>query len=530
MSSACRRTSEPDLNTEGSLLNISFTLRMPVASGATQARMRAMRRTLLGSSAGIALAAVLTAAMVPLRSHMSIATAGLVLVVPVVSGVTLGGYTAGLISVAAGFLLYDFFFIPPYYTLDVGAAQNWIVLAVYAVVMVLVARVVAVLEVATKTSTARALNARRLFEVSERLVPDRSPEELARVIVDAVRSAFEVSGAALLMARRGRLEVAATSGVQIADGSLARLQPNAHTPVPLSTDTPEGSVLTLALATSGGPVGLLVLTGVPTATAVREVLPALANHLALALERAQMHERVRRAELLEEVDRLRHALVGAVSHDLRTPLATIKVASSTLVSPDAHLGETERRELYTLIDTQADRLTKIVDNVLDMTRIQAGVLEPRSEAWSLLDMVADALSLVRPSMEDRVIEVNIPPAMPLVYADHLLVEQALYNLIDNADRHGPAGTPITVDAEVVGAARVQVSVTDSGAGVPPEERQNIFDTFVRFDTGGRSGLGLAIARAFVQAHGERIWVEDAPGRGARFVFTLPVASRRAEAS
>lgn len=482
-----------------------------------------MRRTLVGSATGIGLAAVLTAGMLPFRAHMSIATAGLVLMVPVVAGVTTGGYAAGLVGVGAGFLLYDYVFIPPYYTLSVGAAQNWIVLGVYAVVMMLVARVVAGLESATQASYARALNARRLFEVSERLLPDRSPHDLARAIVSVVHEQFRLSGVTLLLARHGGLEVAAAAGVPAAEESLARLRPDAHVPVPLQGGGGGESVQTLALAASGRPVGLLVLTGVPPTAAVKEVLPALANHLALALERAEMRDRVRHAEVLEEIDRLRHALVGAVSHDLRTPLATIKIASSTLVSPDANLSGPDAQELCALIDTQADRLTKIVESVLDMTRIQAGVLEPRLASCSVLDMVAAAVSLVRPSIEERVIDVNVPATMPLVSVDHLLVEQALYNLIDNADRHGPPGTPITVDAGTNGDGRVRISVTDSGPGVPPDDRESIFDSFVRFDTGGRSGLGLAIAKAFIEAHGERIWVEEAPGRGARFVFTLPVA-------
>jgi two-component system sensor histidine kinase KdpD len=462
--------------------------------------------------------------MLPVRSHLSIATAGLVLVIPVVAGVVTGGFGAGLISVAAGFVVYDIVFIPPYSTLTVGAAENWVALAVYTVTMVLVARVVAHLEEASAASRNRAASARRLLDISEVLLVDQTVPELSQTIVDKVRDSFGFAGVGLVVSTGGRLEVAAESGQPVGEAALSRFQPGATVPMSLSIDRSEGGIHTLALATSGRPVGLLALAGRPEPREMREVLPVLANQLALALERAQLHERVRQAELLEEADRLRHALVGAVSHDLCTPLATIKVASSTLVDPAAVLTGEDTAELYDLIDTQADRLTRIVNNVLDMTRVQAGVLEPRRESWSAADLLSECISAIRPSIDDRLVELRVPPWLPLVYVDQVLVEQILANLLENADRHGPTGTVITVEAELSTTDGVAVSVTDRGPGVRPGERDTIFDTFARFDTGGRAGLGLAIAKAFVEAQGGHIWVEDAPGGGARFVFTLAAAS------
>ncbi|MBV9659639.1 MAG: DUF4118 domain-containing protein, partial [Acidimicrobiales bacterium] len=390
-----------------------------------------MRRSHWGSAVGVGLALLLGAAMLPLRSHLSIATAGLVLVVPVAAGVATGGYTAGLVSVLAGFLIYDFAFIPPYWTLTVGAVQNWAALGVYVVVMVLVARLVSRLEQANAMSRSRESNARRLFEISQLLLSDKPVTELVQTIVDAVRSSFGFAGAALLLSFEGRLEVAAASGENV-DDALHQVMPESHVPVPLSTERSNGNIQTLALATSGRPVGLLVLAGTPTTPALREVLPALANQLAIALERAQLHERAHQAELLQEVDRLRHALVGAVSHDLRTPLATIKVASSTLLDPASRLSEDDTNELYGLIDTQTDRLSRIVNDVLDMTRIQAGALQARRQPRSTLDLVAAAVSALTPALEDRVVDVIVPAWLPLVNVDNLLVEQVLTNLLDNA--------------------------------------------------------------------------------------------------
>lgn len=304
---------------------------------------------------------------------------------------------------------------------------------------------------------------------------------------------------------------------------LARLQPEARQPVALSTGTSHNVVQALALTSSGRPVGLLVMRDVPAEPTVRELLPIVGNHLAMALERAQLRERVLHAEVLEEVDRLRHSLIGAVSHDLRTPLATIKVASSTFLDRSSDLSAGDADELHSLIDLQADRLTRLVNSLLDMTRIQSGTLEVRRKPWALRDIATEALAELHSSLVDRCVDVVIPDEIPFVDVDPLLVAQVLANLVDNANRHGPPGTPVTVSATAFGGDRVRVSVTDQGPGVPVAERQAIFEKFVRFDTGGRSGLGLAIAKAFVEAHGDRIWVEGAPGGGARFVFTLPVA-------
>jgi two-component system sensor histidine kinase KdpD len=481
-----------------------------------------MRRKVVGAAVGITSALVLGVVMLPVRAHISIATAALVLVIPVVAGAAIGGFTSGVVSVAAGFLAYDVWFIPPYGTLDVGSAQHWVALGIYVVVMAIVARLVTHLTDAREAARARAASARHLLDLSELLLAEGPG--LRNAIVAAVGDAFGIDGVALLEPVAGRLEVVASSGSPLDPEELARMRPEAQLPVPLSMGSSHEQLQTLALSSSGRPVGLLVLRNAPPTRPVREALPILANHLAVALERSALHERVLRAELLEEVDRLRQSLVGAVSHDLRTPLASIKVASSTLVESSDSLSEDDARELHQLIDLQVDRLTMLVNNLLDMTRIQAGAFEVRRKAVSVHELVDDTVGAMRTVLAGRVVRCMVDDDVPLVDADATLVGQVLANLLDNAHRHAPAGTPITVTARPDGAGRMVVSVSDLGPGVPPEEREAVFEQFVRFDTGGRSGLGLAIARAFVRAHGEEIWAEERPpGSGATFTFTLPVA-------
>jgi len=489
-----------------------------------------VRKSLLGSGIGALSSVALGAALVPARRYLPVGTPGLVLVVPVVIGVVTGGLAAGLVSVVVGFAVFEFLFVPPYGSFTVGRYEDWLTLGVFVVVMALVARVVAGLEEARQASAMRESNARHLLELSELLLADKSSTELGQVLVDWVCETMELEGAALLLPAPDRLEVVASSGKPLTEQELARLRPGAHKPVALSTSGSVEVVQALALASSGRPVGLLVMRNVPATSAVRELTPILANHLAIALERAELRERVIHAELLEEVDRLRRSLIGAVSHDLRTPLATIKVASSTFLDKSNDLTEQDADELHSLIDMQADRLSRLVSSLLDMTRIQSGTLEVRRRPRALRDLVDEALAELHSSFANRDVQIKIPKALPPVDVDPLLIVQVLANLLDNANRHGPAGTPITVQAGLMSGERASVSVRDYGPGVPVRERQAVFEKFVRFDTGGRSGLGLAIAKAFVEAHGDHIWVEDAPEGGARFVFTLPIAPPDVEAA
>jgi two-component system sensor histidine kinase KdpD len=483
-----------------------------------------VRRTLLGSAVGIGASAALTFALLPARFHLGLATAALLFVLPVVAAVVVGGFRAGVAGVAAGFLAYDLAFIPPYGHLAVDNDQEWVALAVYAVVMLLVARVVSRLEESRTEAQRRTDEAGRLFRLSELLVEDRSVGELLKTIVGAVESVFGVPGVALLVLDAEHLEVAASAGAPLTQAELHRLDPESGVPVPLGMG-PGGrdAIQTVALTASGRPVGMLAVRGMPADQADRALLRTFANHAALALERTELREQALRSELLEEVDRLRHALMGAVSHDLRTPLATMKVAASTLADPARPLSEEDARELAGLIDVETDRLTRLVTSLLDMTRIEAGVLEVRPAPTSVPGLIGEVLDAQRALLSGRPVTTVLADPLPDAEVDHLLVGQVLANLLDNADRHAPPDSLITVTGEVRGD-RIALSVADQGPGVPAAEREAVFDRFVRFDTGGRAGLGLAIAKTFVEAHGERIWVEDVPGGGSRFVFTLPTVA------
>ncbi len=470
-----------------------------------------------GTLAAITLTVAISLLLLPLRSDLSVATTALVLVVPVVVGVAVGGFAAGVVATAVGFLAYDLVFIPPYYTLSVGSAQNWTALGVYAVVMVVVSRVVDRVERARAEAQARAGELQRLFDVSDLLVRASSEEALIDGIVLAVRQAFQLDGAALLLPSGDDLTLAAYSGSALEPEELRALSTGAR--------APSGTRLrSVALVAAGRPVGLLALRGDGVDSPQgEELLHAFANHLALALERSQLQSQALHAGVLEEVDRLRRGLVGAVSHDLRTPLATIKVATSALLDPDAPVPSEESRELLGLVEGQADRLDRMVANLLDMSRIQAGTLELRRAPIGVSDLLADALARLGPHSELARVAAELPGELPEVDVDRVLVAAVLANLVDNALRYAP-DEAVVVRAAPAGPQEVLVEVADRGPGLPAGSPEGgLFASIGRREAGGAGGLGLAIVASFVEAHGQRVWVEAREGGGNRVCFTLPVA-------
>jgi two-component system sensor histidine kinase KdpD len=297
-----------------------------------------------------------------------------------------------------------------------------------------------------------------------------------------------------------------------------------------SLKTPDAELVTVDLAHVGdradaeGPFTLDPYADEVGKVADLLAKPMFASQIALAIERARLREQALRSKVTEEMAALARMLVAAVSHDLRTPLASIKASSSTLADPELHIGAEASRRLATLIDTQADRLAELVQNLLDMSRIQAGVLQPRRAVVSLADLVCAVVGEVTPGPRGYAIRVDLPDDLPPVNVDVTLISQVLTNLLENSIRHGPKHTTITIGGTLANLQTVVAYVADQGPGVPPRRRDEIFELFARRPGDAGAGLGLTIAKTFVEAHGQRIWVEDATGGGARFCFTLPVAA------
>jgi two-component system sensor histidine kinase KdpD len=296
----------------------------------------------------------------------------------------------------------------------------------------------------------------------------------------------------------------------------------------LSTQTlPGASGLFVPLSTSHGRLGVLAV--IPRDRArfsdpeERRFVEAFAAQMGVAVERTQLAEENARARLESERERLRSALLSSVSHDLRTPLGVIEGSASTLLDEGAALDAATRRDLIQTIREESERLGRRVRDLLDMTRLEAGAVTLDVEWQSVEEMVGAALERAERGRGEARIHVHLPRSLPLVPCDGALIEQVLVNLLENALKYAPLGLAIDVSAEA-GPAEVVLSVADRGPGVPAAERERIFEKFYRARAQREAdgvGLGLAICRSVVAAHGGRIWVEDRAGGGAVFRVGLP---------
>jgi two-component system sensor histidine kinase KdpD len=252
-------------------------------------------------------------------------------------------------------------------------------------------------------------------------------------------------------------------------------------------------------------------------------LETFANQTALAIERAQLAEKAQRAEFQAEAERLRNSLLSSVSHDLRTPLATIIGASSGLVDEGSSLDAPTRRDLARSIQQEAEHLDRLVNNLLEMTRLESGAVTIRKEPQPLDGILGAALKRLEGPLRDRPINVELPADLPLVPIDGQLIEQLFLNLLDNAVRYTPPGSPVDISASAT-PSTVVVEFADRGPGFSATDEKRIFDKFYRGRPAGAHGvgLGLAICRAIVEVHGGTMEAENRPGGGALFRFALPL--------
>lgn len=247
-----------------------------------------------------------------------------------------------------------------------------------------------------------------------------------------------------------------------------------------------------------------------------------------AAEVVRLQEAATQAEVLRRTDALRAALLSAVSHDLRTPLTTIKTAATNMLSTRLTWGETDRREMLETIVAQVDHINRLISDLLAMGRIEAGKLRPQKEWEAIGEIIHRVLERLQPQLAAHPVSVTVPDDLPPVPVDVVEIDEVLSNLLENAVKYTPAGTPIRIGAQHTGAA-IAVQVSDDGPGIPAEHLPHLFDRYYRVHAGptGGSGLGLAIAKGIVEAHGGHIAVVSRPGQGTRFTFTLPLTLARA---
>ncbi|MFO0584108.1 MAG: sensor histidine kinase KdpD [Anaeromyxobacter sp.] len=439
------------------------------------------------------------------------------------------GRGASIAAAAVAVAAYDFFFVPPRFTFAVRDARYVLTFAMMFGVSLVIGTLTRRLRLQQLAAVGRERTTSALYAFTRELGGAVDAPDVGGVCVRAAAEAFEAT--ALLYARRGRDELhllAASPGdatLAPSELAVARWAVEHGEAAGRGTDTLPGErVVCIPVRTSGEALGVLALRtagerGVEPSR--RTFLEALARQVGLALDRVRLAEEARSAALRAKTEELRSGLLSTVSHDLRTPLAAITGAATTLRdAPPAAAGE--RTGLLDAIVEEAERLERLVANLLDMTRLESGTVEPKREWVPLVEVVGGALVRLEARLAGRPVATSVPDDLPLVKLDPVLVEQLLVNLLENALKYTPPGSPIELSARREGGTLV-VDVADRGPGIAPGEEERIFERFHRGAHAGvrGAGLGLPIARAIAQVHGGRLTAANRPGGGALFRLVLP---------
>ncbi|MET9579391.1 ATP-binding protein [Streptomyces massasporeus] len=470
---------------------------LPVARGARLGRSRRVWGWIAGVAGPPLLAVLLNTVDLGLANDM------LLFLALTVAAALLGGLLPALASAAVGSLLLNYFYTPPLHRWTIADPKNIVAIVIFVAVGVAVASVVDL--AARRTHQAARLRAESeilAFLAGNVLRGETGLEDL----LERVRETFGMESAALLE-RAGDVEPWTCAG-RVGPGRPV------ERPDQADVDIPVGDHMALAL------------TGRVLPAEDRRVLAAFAAQAAVVLDRRRLQEEADRARTLAEGNRIRTALLAAVSHDLRTPLAGIKAAVTSLRSEDVEWSEEDRAELLEGIEEGADRLDHLVGNLLDMSRLQTGTVTPLIREIDLDEVVPMALG----GVPEGSAGLDVPETLPMVAVDPGLLERAVANLVENAVKYSPPGAPVLVTASAL-ADRVEVRVVDRGPGVPDEAKERIFEPFQRHGDAPRGagvGLGLAVARGFAEAMGGTLNAEDTPGGGLTMVLTLRAAGARPE--
>ena len=505
--------------------------------------------------ATIASTVLLTAVLAPFRTQVGLLNEGLLFLLLTLLVASIWGRGPGLFAAVSTNLALNFFFIDPLYRFTVQEPRNTVALGVFLVVSILGSSLLSAARDAAARARLRQAETEVALALSREMSGEVDPAEaLERLCREAVRD-FAAPGAAVLKGADGRWAVLAHAGGDasgrapspeersIADrvASSGEVEGSGRTGLSKSRARvvfPPGreaafasarSVTLVPLKVGDQVLGVLRLDGPIGDTPFREhpegLLSAIGGEAALAVHRAELAQAAAHAEALREADELKSALLNAVSHDLRTPLASIIASAGSLQQTDVKWTNEERLGFAEAIETEAQRLNRLVGNLLDLSRIESGSLRPEKGWYDLGALVDEVVGRLKPVTARHNVSVSVAAELPPVALDYIEIDEVLTNLIENATKYTPEGTEIAITVRQ-SEDEVIVEVADRGAGIPAEALQSIFEPFYRVG-GSRvrgTGLGLAVARGLVEAHGGRIWAENRVDGGATFALTLPVKS------
>ena len=490
-------------------------------------------RAYLGTGAIVAVALGLAL----LLQHVLVATnlALVFLTGVLISAVTYGLWPA-LFAVLTSVLAYNFFFLPPLYTFTIADPENVIALVVFGVVAVIASNLTARVRAQALDAQARVKTTEQLYLFSRKLAGVVTLDDLLWATAYQIAAMLKLR-VVLLLPEGESVEVRAgyppEDMLDEADLAAAKWAWQHGRAAGRGSDTlPGAKRLFLPMRTARGTIGIVGLDsdrpGPLLSPDRARLLDALADQAALAIERINLAQDIDTTRIAAETERLRSALLTSISHDLRTPLASILGSATSLKSYRANLSESAQQELIATIQEEAERLNRFISDLLDMTRLESGTIAPRAEAVDLSDVVGSALRRAGKILSGHEIVINLALDLPMAKADPVLLEQVLFNLFDNAANYAPAGTEVRLKGSNANGA-IALEVMDEGDGIPDADLDRIFDKFYRVQGGDRrragTGLGLAICRGFLEAMGGTIKAANRKDRaGAVFTIVLPVES------
>lgn len=450
-------------------------------------------RRLLAACAG---PAAVTLLAIPDR-HPETAVVAVLYVLAVVVAARLGGAAAGIAASLLSFLALNFFFTRPLHTFKVAAPEDLVSLVVFLLASVIVGVLLSAALDAKAKAERRELEARLVNRMATRLLGGETIDQVLDDLARGIREVFDLLAC----------DISTTLTTTTTDAGLEN----------------SGDLEEIPLRTSSldlGHIRLWMGAGRRLSEDERNVVRSLATQVALALEGTRLSEQVRRAELAAHASQLKAALFSGVTHDVKTPLAAITAAVTSLME-GKEFPENTRRDHLETIKQEAERLHRVVNNLLDVARLRAGALIATKKPSPIDELMESVLNRLRPQLDGRNVEIRVGDEVPEIPMDVVQIDQVLTNLIENALKFTPPRSPISLLA-VGGRHAVRVTVADRGSGIPKEDRARILEPFERGHTSNSgTGLGLAICNAIVVAHGGRMWISDNPQGGAAFTFELP---------
>lgn len=427
------------------------------------------------------------------------------------------GLTVAVFMSFIAALAFNFFFLPPINTFTIADTQNWVALFAFLFTAVMASNLSERVRREARVADERRRELEMLYSFSQQLLVSENVVELLNAIPLHLAGAFSATAAAVYVIDRDRMYRSSGSDREITKDELKIAAARSE----LVLDQQRGIIfvpIRLGIRT----IGVLALAGTEVS---QETLEAVGSLIAVAIERAGAVEKLTRTEAARESERLRSALLDSVTHEFRTPLTSIKASVSSLLN-EGQLAPQERQELLTVIDEESDRLNRLVGEAVEMAQLDAHEVRLELQPHAIREVIDAALEESKPLLADNPVELRIPDQLPPAMMDGAWIAKVIRHLLENAVKYSQPGSPIFISAEAIGD-RLVTNVADRGAGIDDLERSLIFDKFYR----GQSqryrvqgtGMGLAIVKAIVEAHGGRISVTSQLGQGSVFSFGLPVA-------